>query len=202
MTFIPQERIEARAADLWQQHGLVPGFDVERLLDELELDLLWEDVDDNAEGEVLGQLVPDEKLVVLNERHRARLEQKDGRQRRYTIGHEVGHWTLHSEAARSGTLSLFDGQRILCREKLQHPVERQAEKFAAALLMPRDQLLPMLPPAPWVGWRHVYRLADDFVVTPTAMMVRLEELRWAHRDEDGAPASGPKVGAGQESLFT
>jgi Zn-dependent peptidase ImmA (M78 family) len=159
-------------------------------------------VDDNGEGEVLGQLVPDEKLVVLNERHRTRLEQKDGRQRRYTIGHEVGHWTLHSEAARSGTLSLFDGQRILCREKSQHPVERQAQKFAAALLMPRDQLLPMLPPAPWQGWRHVYRLADDFVVTPTAMMVRLEELRWAHRDEDGSPASGPKVAAGQESLFS
>lgn len=202
MTFVPQERIEARADELRRQHSLVPGFDVERLLDELELDLLWEDVDDNAEGEVLGQLVPGEKLVVLNERHRTRLEQNDGRQRRFTVGHEVGHWTLHSEAARSGTLSLFDGQRILCREKSQHPVERQAEKFAAALLIPRDVLLPMLPPAPWRGWGPVYRLADEFVVTVTAMIVRLEEVRWAHRDEDGAPASGPNVGAGQESLFT
>ena len=124
-----------------------------------------------------------------------------GRQRRYTIGHEVGHWTLHSEAARSGTLSLFDGQRVLCRERSPHPAERQAEKFAAAPLMPREQLLGLPPTSPWRGWQPVYMLSDRFVVTPTAMAVRLEELDWMHRDAEGIPNSGPKVTPGQQSLF-
>lgn len=102
MTFIPQERIEARAAEFWVRHSLAPGFDAERLLDELDIGLLWEEVDDRDGGEVLGQLVPADRLVILNERHRERLDANDGRQRRFTIGHEVGHWTLHSEAVRSG----------------------------------------------------------------------------------------------------
>lgn len=41
MTFISREVIEARARDLWHRHALEPGFDAERLLDDLDLDLLW-----------------------------------------------------------------------------------------------------------------------------------------------------------------
>lgn len=202
MTFIPQKRIEERTLELWRDHNLTPGFDIERLLDELGLDLLWEPVADPDGAVVLGQLVPDERLVVLNERHRGRLEQDGGRQRRYTLGHEVGHWILHSEAARSGTLSLFDGRRVLCREGSPHPTERQAEKFAAALLMSRDQLLRLLPRRPWHGWPPVYRLADRFMASPTAMAVRLEELGWMHRNDGGSPTSGPKVAPGQGFLFS
>jgi hypothetical protein len=202
MTFIPHRRIETRASELWQRYRLVPGFDVEQLLDEMELDLLWQEVDDHdQDGEVLGQLIPGNRLVVLNERHRDRLEQNGGKQRRFTIGHELGHWTLHSEAVRSGTLNLFDGERILCRERSPHPVERQAERFAGSLLMPRDWLLSLLPRQPWRGWRSVYRLSDQFVVTPTAMIVRLEELNLGYRDENGMPTSGPKIAPGQMPLF-
>src|SRR4051794_40088528 len=104
MTYIADAQIEARAAELWQRHRLEPGFDVERLLDELELDLVWDTIDDGDDGVILGQLIPAERLVVLNERHVARLEEKDGRQRRYTLGHEVGHWVLHARWATSETL--------------------------------------------------------------------------------------------------
>ena len=37
-------------------------------------------------------------------------------------------------------MSLFDGQRIWCRDGSSDPVERQAEIFAAALLIPKDRL--------------------------------------------------------------
>jgi len=88
MTFISPVQIEARSAEVWQRYNLEPGFDVERLLDDLGLDLLWEEVDDRDGGLVLGQLMPEAKLVVLNERHRGLLEEKEGRLRRYTVGHE------------------------------------------------------------------------------------------------------------------
>ena len=39
MTFIPKARIDALASDLWLRYNLIPGFDIERLLDHLGLDL-------------------------------------------------------------------------------------------------------------------------------------------------------------------
>ena len=201
MSFVPEARIEARAAEIWQRHGLTPGFDVERLLDELGLGLVWEQIADQTASTVLGQLIPDQKLVVLNEGHIGQLEEKGGRLRRYTVGHEIGHWELHAENARSGTFSLFDGDRIWCRTGSQHPVERQAEMFSAALLMPRHELRTALPQHPWRGWPHVYRLADTFLVNVTPMRIRLEKLGWIHLDDDGTPVSGARPIPGQRPLF-
>jgi len=201
VTYIPEAQIEARTAELWQRHSLEPGFDVERLLDDLGLGLVWEAVDDDGGAVVLGQLIPEKQLVVLNERHIKRLEEKQGRLRRYTVGHEIGHWILHAEAVRSGTLSLFDGERIWCRDGSADPVERQAEMFSAALLVPKDRLLHALPKAPWRGWPPVYRLADDFLVNVTPMAIRLEKLAWMHPDEEGVPVSGAKPTPGQGTLF-
>jgi len=144
MSFITQAQIEDRAAAIWQRYQLTPGFDVESLLDHLGLSLLWEAIGDDS-GRILGQLIPEQRIVVLNERHLDALEAKDGRLRRYTIGHEVGHWDLHAEAARTGALSLLSGGRTWCRDGSPDPVERQAERFSAALLIPSDQLRAALP---------------------------------------------------------
>jgi hypothetical protein len=54
-----------------------------------------------------------------------------GRLRRYTIGHEIGHWEFHAEDVRAGMLSLLDGDRIWCRTGSPDPAERQAEIFSA-----------------------------------------------------------------------
>lgn len=201
MIFISKAKIDALASDLWQWYSLLPGFEIELLLDYLGLDLLWEEVPDEVDGRLLGQLIPEQRLVVLNERYRGQLEEKGGRLRRYTLGHEVGHWSLHADAIRSGALKLFDGERIWCRDGSPDPIERQAEMFSAALLMPRDVLRTALPKQPWRGWRPVYRLADHFLVNVTPMAIRLEELGWMHRDEDGIPVSGPRQAIGQGSLF-
>jgi uncharacterized protein DUF955 len=202
MTFIPEARIEARVAELWQRFSLQPGFDVERLLDDLELGLSWEQIGgDGEEGDILGQLLPNQGLVLLNERHYERLEARNGAQRRFTIGHEVGHWILHVPAGGLGASPLFDGVRVLCRDGSRESIERQAEMFAAALLIPRDVLTNELPPAPWSGWSSLHRLAERFVVSRTAMQIRLERLNWMHLTEDGEPRSGPAPKAGQGALF-
>lgn len=207
MTFVAEAQIEARAAELWRAHGLEPGFDIERLLDLFDLRLLWEDVDDEAdgigdgEGRVYGLLVPTEQLVILNERHRDALEEKGGRVRRFTVGHEIGHWVIHAKGIGLSSCSLFDGRGIHCRSKSTDSIEWQAEMFSAALLMHRDTLQKELPTGEWSGWPPVYRLAEKFGVSLTAMRIRLERLGWIHRDADGIPRSGPAPVEGQGSLF-
>ena len=197
MSFIPDTRLEARAADLWRKHRLEPGFDMEALLDGLGLNLLWDELPDD----VLGALKPDESLVILNEKRAADFQANPGWER-FTAGHEVGHWILHGEEARSGILPMLEGGRTWCRDHSREPAEIQAERFAAYLLMPTDRLQPLLPTIPWYGWPPIYRLAELFRVTATAMIVRLERGNWAHRDASGTPRSGrrPEPETGQGSL--
>lgn len=199
MTFIPEARIEARAAELWRRHELTVGFDVERLLDELSLSLLWEEVDDGEEAIVLGQLIPQKRQVVLNERHVEKLEENERRLLRFTLAHEIGHFELHARHFQE--LAFDDDERTWCRDGSPDPVERQAEMFSAALLMPRDVLRVALPAGDWQGWQPVYRLADRFGVNVSPMRIRLEKLGWMHLDEQDTPRAGPSPGPGQSPLF-
>lgn len=201
MKFIPDKVLESHAAEIWRNHSLEIGFDAEALLDRLGLDLLWEQLNDDGGGRILGQLEAAVPRVVLNERHQADLEANEGALRRFTIGHEVGHWLLHASAIRSGTLSLLQSGRTWCRDGARDKAELQAEKFSANLLMPRDLLRAELPTGTWAGWNRVYGLAERFVVTPTAMVVRLKELGWAHLDENRIPKAGPEPVKGQGQLL-
>ena len=199
--FIPDARIEARSAELWRRFSLEPGFDIEALLDGLELGLSWEAIDDaDGEGDVLGQILPGQRLVVLNENHIDRLEARERAQLRFTVGHEVGHWFFHVPEG-FGSSSLFDGERVLGRDGSPASIERQAECFSAALLIARDPLRAALPTAPWSGWGPIRALAEQFAVSTTAMQIRLERLGWMHQGPNGAPHSGPAQSPGQDSLF-
>lgn len=202
MTFLADAQIEARAAELWRRFSLRPGFDVEKLLDDLELDLCWELVDDeDGGGAILGQLIPAQRLVVLNERHKDRLEEKGGGQLRYTVGHEIGHWIFHSEGLGEGATPLIADERTMCRTDSRESIEIQAEMFSAALLMQRDVLKTALPKEEWRGWSPVYELAALFSVTPTAMKNRLRRLGWIHLDAAELPVNGPEPAPGQGSLL-
>lgn len=201
MTFIPQPRIEATADRLWHSHQLQPNFDAEQLAELMGLSILWEEVEDDPRHPTFGVLVPDDRLIILNQSRVGALEARGGRLRRYTVGHEIGHWELHAAPMPSGNLTLFYNGRMWCRDGSFDPVERQAEMFSARLLMPRTEMLKAPPTEPWCGWRTVYQLADQFGVNATPMIIRLEELDLAHRDENGQPCSGPRRAAGQERLF-
>src|ERR1700679_4354201 len=119
--FIAPARIDARAAELWRQFGLEPGFDIEARLDDLDLSLTWEMIDDAAgDGDMLGQLIPAQKLIVMNERHLERLEARGYAQLRFTVGHEIGHWIFHAPGG-FGASDLVNGERTLCRGRAAAP---------------------------------------------------------------------------------
>lgn len=73
--------------------------------------------------------------------------------------------------------------------------------YACSLLMPEDLLRARLPVAPSGGWPEVYALAEAFVVTPTVMIIRLEELSLYHQNKSGVPVSGRPRDERQGTLF-
>jgi Zn-dependent peptidase ImmA (M78 family) len=66
---------------------------------------------------------------------------------RFTLAHEVGHWRLHRAYFKTNSAEqrLFDDGTlqpdVVCRSsERKKPVESQADKFAASLLMPRQMV--------------------------------------------------------------
>lgn len=196
MTYVPQARIELQVAELWRTYDLAPNFDLERLLDDLDLGILWTEL----QPEVLAEISPYERRVTINERRRSTFDSNQGLYR-FTLAHEVGHWYLHAEGPRSGSRVLFEARQVLCRDGDRNDVETQAHRFGGALLAPRDAVRAAMPSASWKGWMPVRRMADHFGLSSTAMFVRLKELGLAHDSVNGVPASGHKTDPNQQSLF-
>lgn len=160
--FLPDRHIEQEAevllAEYGQAYGVVtePPVPVDEIV-ELYLDLSLEFHDMRelfGVGDVHGALWVNERRVGVDasldpERHPAKL----GRYR-FTLAHETGHWQLHRHLfqQRANQLSLLpeDVQRAeyVCRSTDRDPIEIQADKFAAALLMPREMVKKA-----WHQWR-------------------------------------------------
>ncbi|HKJ35917.1 MAG TPA: ImmA/IrrE family metallo-endopeptidase [Solirubrobacterales bacterium] len=101
--------------------------------------------------------------------------------RRFTIGHELGHWVLH----RDEQASLFcrhggvDPQEDSAEEERERPplarIEQEANHFAAALLMPRpivQEQYERLSRAPDTFWE----MCRAFAVSGPAMSRRLRQV--------------------------
>jgi Zn-dependent peptidase ImmA (M78 family) len=65
---------------------------------------------------------------------------------RFTLAHETGHWRLHRKIFMRNANQLHllsDDQKrpeYICRSSDREPIEIQADKFAAALLMPKEMI--------------------------------------------------------------
>ncbi len=118
--------------------------------------------------------------------------------RRFTAAHELGHYRLHLGANRNTTTS--DGAVIVLGDTADtiqdegdgdgddplKEVERQANQFAAELLMPEEVCRRLCElhsrrsrPTPQF---LVQRLASELLVSPTAMRCRLTSLKLLSAD--------------------
>lgn len=87
--------------------------------------------------------------------------------KRYTLAHELGHYELHLDHGRrhrSDALHRADSSAL-------PSLERQANSFAADLLMPRDVVIDL-----WQKGQTVETLASQFQVSRAAMRWRLHNL--------------------------
>jgi Zn-dependent peptidase ImmA (M78 family) len=106
-------------------------------------DLLGLSIEHSWDLDYSGVLLPAERTIVLNARESPRNE-APLRRYRFTIAHEVGHWICHCLGGVP--------QPIYCRTVNANPDEgrgreREADRFAANLLMPehavRDAWAPV-----------------------------------------------------------
>ena len=135
--------------------------DLEGLIDELGLKLY---IDHSMPPSIAGKLqrdphVPSGFRVVINGRD-------NERRQRFTMAHEVAHFVLHRDLFEDG---LVDD--AMYRSSLSDEYERQANRFAAQILLPAAAL------------REAYRetkalgvLANRFNVSDAALRIRLSEL--------------------------
>ena len=87
------------------------------------------------------------------------------KRRRFTIAHELGHYVLHRNLIGNGITD-----DALYRSRLDGPIERQANRFAAMLLMPWNLIVESIEQ----GIDTVEELAEKFDVPKSAMSIRLE----------------------------
>jgi hypothetical protein len=225
---------ETRLAELERVLGapLRPPVPIDLLAEHvLGLDFLWEEIDEQPGEIVLGGLIPERRLIVLNERHRDLFRAKPGLERS-TKGHEMGHWDLFVDKSTIGHPSLpglGPGEGLVLRgspagtvqvlqallrdpdgvellrdlvARADDPAEARAvNRYAAAISMPRAMVRALVGQARPKGWPELYRLAERFEVTISALKVRLEQLGLLHVAADGRLFASRGEAAGQLRMW-
>lgn len=192
--------------------ALVPPIPLEQLLLQVYgISLDYDELEELPGETILGGIVPARKRILLNTKHLELFEQKPGLEAS-TIGHEAGHWEFHVNKASVGQPSLFaqcegvafrrsavhgevavfdifTGDETIeqfleaHRRRDTHEQERVANRFAAALNMPKKLVYEHFRRIESPTWPDLYRLAELFRVNISALRVRLEQLNLLYVDE-------------------
>ena len=163
------EYTDARAHALRARyHARFGGPELPVPVESIAEDLLGLTIRESAEIECSGMLIPAEREIVLSARESA----FPGR-RRFTIAHELGHWICHVSGARNAA-------PVYCRAADVDPaadraLEREANIFAAELLMPRGDVSTA-----FAAKADVAGLAKDLGVSQLALAWRLYGLDLIH----------------------
>lgn len=165
-------RIERAAERLLASHGITaPEVPVEQIAKDRGLPVVYDDLGSEVSG-VLYRRNGTEFIIVNQQHHEHR--------RRFTIAHELGHADLHE------TKTYLDGSASLrFRDGLSatgtDTEEREANRFAAALLVPaawaRVRFIELVTgPDPLIEGAAITRLSHVFNVSEQAMRLRLVNL--------------------------
>lgn len=173
VTYISQEDIEEFVENLLDEHDVselpVP---VEDIADELGLVVEYTELGDNVSGILVVD--GDNGAIGVNSTH-------PSVRQRFTIAHEIGHFCLHRDWTDVFIDSEFEPRyRDKKSSRGQNPEEIQANKFAAALLMPESFLNAYFDEEGIdIGDDdQVEELAENFEVSVAAMTYRLAKLEF------------------------
>lgn len=161
--------IEQKAEDvLIQNDFFCVGFDVKKLAKKLKIEVLPKKLDDDVAG--LFVRINDKPIISYNQ------NQKNKSRERFTIAHELGHFFLHSNKPifiDKNPKVMFRNNASSSGEQLQ---EKEANHFAAALLMPKKLIKVEIDKIPYDIMNPIKYLSEQFKVSEQAMTFRLANL--------------------------
>jgi len=136
----------------------------------------------------------DAMLVGLGNKAIATIRPSIEERQRFSIAHELGHWSEHR--GRSFACRVDD---IDANLETDNKLEREADQYAAHLLMPRRLFKPQLRAISTPGFKHIAEISQVFNTSTLATCLRLTELnafpivlasygpnglRWQQRSKD------------------
>lgn len=156
-------RVAQEKIDLIEKHLNTVPVPVGALASDLGLEVKSVALEPTISGEIgPSQTAPCGYKIRVN-RH-----EKKARQR-YTIAHEIAHYLLHREHIGDGI-----SDNVLYRSALSNEIEREANRLAADLVMPRSAVAVALEELGGVATEEVAGiLAQRFEVSLPAMKIRL-----------------------------
>lgn len=166
MTFL---HIEQQAQNILEDNKMFyPGFDIKKLAQKLSIKLAPDFFSDDVSG----------YFVMKNGHPVISYDSAAAHTRiRFTIAHEMGHYILHS---KSQPIFVDKTPKVFYRNSASASgeilKEREANAFAAALLMPKALVLEELKKVNSDAVEAVGQLATKFEVSVQAMSFRLSNL--------------------------
>lgn len=164
--------IEKTVANLRRKHGATTlPVDVRALAEKEGVRVALEDLEDQVSGALLAR--DGQAVMAVNSNH-------PPRRQRFTMAHELGHRLLHWE---SGEATAFvDGSLSFRRDERSKDgsldVEREANAFAAELLMPRLEIEKWASQSAFDPHDEIAlkKMCGLFGVSEAALLVRLSSL--------------------------
>jgi hypothetical protein len=140
-----------------------PPIDLVGLARELGIRVRYEDLGSDA-GKI-ARIEGDD-----GPRYEITINSQDGEARqRFTLAHEIAHYVKHRHLLDRGAVS----DNALYRSHLPEPIEWEANRYAAQLLMPLSAMQQ--------AWREGSRTASDFArrlnVSEQAAQIRFDQLK-------------------------
>lgn len=132
--------------------------DVIKVAEQLGIEVRPEQMDDDMSGYLERR--GDRWAIGVNQYHHPVRQ-------RFTVAHELAHFALHR-----ATQARFDDVTFARRAEAPNKMEREADRFAAELLMPRESVSSAVNR----GIRNLNALASTFSVSTIAMKYRLRDL--------------------------
>ena len=163
--------IEELTKDLLVKNNLFkPKFDIKKLVERLNLKLEEKELG----KDVSGLFVMSDELGIISVNKK---ENKNKARQRFTIAHEIGHFILHSKLK---SIFIDKTPKVMFRNSESSSgelyQEREANAFAAALLMPKDLINNELEKLESDFDNPTKKLAAKFNVSEQAMSFRLANL--------------------------
>ena len=204
MTYISDSTIEQKSFELlskysknfnWQLSFPIP---IEMII-EKQLEYTLDTFKDDKN--ILGAIDQVNKIIYTNENAMPHFDRYPG-SFEFTLAHEVGHWDLHCDYNNNQLRIMNKPVSMICRAGAQDYREMQANKYAAAILMPENLVRETLKNVDFYNWQALYRLVEDWHVSITALKNRLEKLKLLYYDEESKIFYKDKtVASGQQTLF-